>query len=199
MSRCLSFVGEQPTLRRPFFGGCRATPLVVFPREGEGGGAPQGAGADRRTPWPALRSGRSLQRKGPPAQGTSTPYRGPARLSALHRGICRGGMTASSAPGRASGDEASPACPSPASSSRKRRSALRAEPRNRPVRKPSVDLRPRGPHRPGSAAGRMGLSASPAPDGRFGVSASPLPSLRFVPLWLASRKRPSADEAVIGI
>ena len=32
----------------------------------EGGEAPAGAGAERRTPWPALRSGRSLHREGPP-------------------------------------------------------------------------------------------------------------------------------------
>jgi hypothetical protein len=31
-----------------------------------GGEAPAGAGAERRTPWPALRSGRSLHREGPP-------------------------------------------------------------------------------------------------------------------------------------
>src|SRR6476469_9312784 len=49
------------------------------PRSGE---APTGAGADRRTRWLALRQSLSLQRK-----GTAGPLRGPARLSALHRGV----------------------------------------------------------------------------------------------------------------
>src|SRR5258707_13434220 len=40
----------------------------VFPRtQREGGEAPTGAGAERRTRWPALRSGRSLDRQGSPA------------------------------------------------------------------------------------------------------------------------------------
>ena len=63
------------------------------PSRSEGGEAPTGAGADRRTPWPALRSGRSLA--GLPADDASRrAYRrftaafscGALRLSALAPG-----------------------------------------------------------------------------------------------------------------
>ena len=58
-------------LRRPaaqiFSEGAGPKPSLPAPLESEGGEAPKVAGAERRTPWPALRSGRSLQRKGSPA------------------------------------------------------------------------------------------------------------------------------------
>ena len=44
-------------------GGCLRRPIAVVSvplGKAEGGEAPRGAGADRRTSWPALRSGRSL-------------------------------------------------------------------------------------------------------------------------------------------
>ena len=50
-----------------FFGGRRAKPSLSVSPKREGSEAPKGAGAERRTPWPALRSGRSFLRKGPPA------------------------------------------------------------------------------------------------------------------------------------
>ena len=45
----------------------RRVRLHSVPSKCEGGEAPKGAGAERRTPWPVSRSGRSLQRKGSPA------------------------------------------------------------------------------------------------------------------------------------
>jgi hypothetical protein len=81
------------------------------------------------------------------------------------------------------------ACAVQRSSSRRGRSAAGAGSGTARVRKDSDALRPRGPHRPG-----LRFPASPAPGGRFDVAASPTPSSRFVPPWLASRKRPSVDE-----
>ena len=49
---------------------CQAPGAPSFSRPSHrvrGSGAPGGAGAERRTRWPALRSGRSLDRQGPPA------------------------------------------------------------------------------------------------------------------------------------
>jgi len=70
-------------------GACARPPLGICPHpkgakppKPKGGEAPTGAGADRRTRWLALRQSLSLQRK-----GTAGPSRGPARLSALHRGV----------------------------------------------------------------------------------------------------------------
>jgi hypothetical protein len=45
----------------------RPVAVRAAPGKAEGGEAPRGAGAERRTSWPALRSGRSPKRRGPPA------------------------------------------------------------------------------------------------------------------------------------
>ena len=55
-----AIIPSPPSLKCPRGPGSR-------PPKSRGGEAPAGAGAERRTPWPALRSGRSLHREGPPA------------------------------------------------------------------------------------------------------------------------------------
>jgi hypothetical protein len=89
--------------------------------------------------------------------------------------------------------------PRPAGSLQSGRSAARAEPRNRPSARLS-ESRARG-----GRTGRLSPSFPPRKRGRFREGATgtkgkvlcrisgPFP--RFVPPWLASRKRPSADEA----
>ena len=59
---------RKPTLRCPYFlaGAGYAFRLMTLAWS-EGSRAPTGAGAERRTRWPALRSGRSLDRQGSPA------------------------------------------------------------------------------------------------------------------------------------
>ena len=60
-------VQSLPLPRRISFFAAGVFAFLLVPSKSEGGEAPTGAGAERRTPWPALRSGRSLQRKGSPA------------------------------------------------------------------------------------------------------------------------------------
>ena len=73
----------------------------ISPRKREGGEAPKGAGAERRTPWPVSRSGRSLQRKGSPASdvGRRAFRRFTAAFcrhrAALSSGRCPGSSTSS--------------------------------------------------------------------------------------------------------
>src|SRR5262245_5923184 len=61
----------QPMLRGPaaliFSEGAGRKPSRSVPSKCEGGEAPKRAGAERRTRWPASRSGRSADRRRPPA------------------------------------------------------------------------------------------------------------------------------------
>jgi hypothetical protein len=61
-----SHSSQAPSFSRRVFAP-EACPVFLPSRDVRGSGAPTGAGAERRTRWPALRSGRSLDRQGSPA------------------------------------------------------------------------------------------------------------------------------------
>ena len=166
----------------------------LSPSISEGGEAPKGAGAERRTPWPVLRSGRSLQRKGSPASDAVAG----APLGAPPRHLQSDNSAVSSVPGRAS-SLVSLRLVSPASSLRKGRSAQRRSPGTARVRKDSDALRPRGPHRPASAGTSLRNPRLTGPRGRFAVTASPVPSARLVPPCRAPRERPRMGQGNMNI
>ena len=161
-----------PALEFLFCGSLSEDPLA----KSEGGGAPRGATVVE----PTVSDGRA-------PCATRSPFGAPPRHLRDAFGISRSGP-------RYLGGRRNVPNPSPSDIPREGRSALLADPGTARVREGSVPLRPRGPHRPGT-----GFLRFPAPGGRFGVTVSPVPSSWFVPPWLASRKRPSVDEALMWV
>jgi hypothetical protein len=80
-ARCVAAHHVSSTQTPSFRGSGRPAAVGESPPH-RGGKAPTSADAERRTRWLALRQSPSLQRK-----GTAGPSRGPARLSALRRGV----------------------------------------------------------------------------------------------------------------
>ena len=154
-----------------FFGGVGSHPFVFVPFDKRGGEAPKGAGAERRTPWPVLRSGRSLQRKGSPASdvGRRASRRSTAAfaettkrrlISSGPRFLARGHLRPDPVQQAPCGRVVVPNGRSPGTAR---------------VRKDSDALRPRGPHRPGLAEDLRNSSGSPAPRVRFCAESPALP------------------------
>ncbi len=185
-----SSIVKQPTLRRPFFLVVSGLTLsFLSPSISEGGEAPKGAGAERRTPWPVSRSGRSLQRKGSPASNVGR--RASRRSTAAFAETTKRRLISSGPRFLARGHLR----PDPVqqSSLRKGRSAQRAEPRNRPSAQGQRRLAPAGAAPAGSCRGLAEFLRLTSTKGKVLCRISG-PSPRFVPPWLASRKRPSTDE-----
>src|SRR6478609_8469510 len=91
-------LAHAPSLPRRIFHFLRPGFSLLFPLQvSEGGRAPTGAGADRRTLWPASRLGRSAVRRRSPANDAGR--RASRRSTAA---FARRGYSVSPVPGRAS-------------------------------------------------------------------------------------------------
>ncbi len=172
-------------LRRPGFVGCRVAPLLALPLRKARGVKRRKALVRNAAPrGPSCDQGRSLQRKGSPANDArrrASRRSTAAFAEATMRRLISSGprfltrhlrRESSKAP---CGRVVVPNGRSPGTAR---------------VRKDSDALRPRGPHRPGAAEIAIRFAGT---KGKVLCRISG-PSPRFVPPWLASRRRPSADE-----